>query len=64
MAYLIDTAKLYNVKVIFVSPQFNQKSAETIAQAIGGRVVMVDNLAKDYVPNMRYVFDEMLRSME
>ncbi len=64
MADLIDIAKLYNVKVVFVSPQFNQKSAEAIAQAIGGRVVMVDSLARDYVPNMRYVFNEMLRSME
>jgi zinc transport system substrate-binding protein len=64
MADLIDIAKLYNVKVVFVSPQFNQKSAEAIAQAIGGRVVMVDSLARDYVPYMRYVFNEMLRSME
>jgi zinc transport system substrate-binding protein len=50
--------------VVFASPQFNQKSAKSIAQAIGGRVVLADNLARDYVPNMRYVFHEMQAAME
>lgn len=64
MALLIDEAKANSIKVVFASPQFNQKSAESIAQAIGGRVVLVDSLARDYIPNMRYVLSEMLAAME
>jgi zinc transport system substrate-binding protein len=64
MAQLIDEAIAFNIKVVFASPQFNQKSAKSIAQAIGGRVVLADNLARDYVPNMRYVFGEMQAAME
>ena len=50
---LIDQARRLHMKVIFVSPQFDKKKAETIAENIHGRIVLLDPLAKDYVENLR-----------
>jgi len=38
--------------VIFVQPQFSEKSAETIALAIDGKVVFADPLAEDWKNNL------------
>lgn len=64
IAHLIEQAKEYNIKVIFVSPQFNPQSAEVIAKAIGGRVVFIDSLARDYIMNMRLLLDELVQAMK
>lgn len=53
LAALIDEAKHEQVKTIFVQPQFSQRAAEQVAKAIGGQVVSIDNLAEDYIPNLR-----------
>ncbi len=45
---LIKEAKEHQIKVIFVSPQFSQKAAKTIAQSIKGKVVNIDHLAYNY----------------
>ncbi len=49
---LIEKARAEGVKIIFVQPQFDPRSAETVAEAIGGRVVPVDPLAKDVLDNL------------
>ena len=41
---LVKDAKEHNIKIIFVFPQFSQKSAKTIASSIGGNVVPIDSL--------------------
>ncbi len=64
IAHLIEQAKEYNIKVIFVSPQFNPQSAEVVAKAIGGRVVFIDSLARDYIMNMRLLLDELVQAMK
>ena len=64
MAHLIEQAKEHNVKVIFASPQFNPQSAEVIAKAIGGRVVFIDSLARDYIINMPMLLDELVQAKE
>jgi zinc transport system substrate-binding protein len=51
----IDKAKKDRVKVIFVQPQFSVRSAEVVAQAIGGVVVPIDNLARDYLANLERI---------
>jgi len=64
MARLINQARLQNIKVIFVSPEFDSRSAEAIAREIGGKVVIIDPLAGDYLDNMRKVasaFKEALK---
>jgi len=52
---LIETAKANGIKVIFAAPQFSTKSAEVIAKEIGGKVIFVDPLARDYTTNMQIV---------
>jgi zinc transport system substrate-binding protein len=49
---IIDEAKADETRVIFVQKQFSTKSAEAIAEAIGGAVVQIDPLAKDYFSNL------------
>jgi zinc transport system substrate-binding protein len=49
---LIRRARRENIKIIFVSPQFDRKSAETIAEAIGGAVISIDPLEKDVFSNL------------
>jgi zinc transport system substrate-binding protein len=58
---LIQAAQKEDIKVIFVQPQFSEKSAETIANAIGGKVVFADPLAKDWANNLLRVA-EMFKS--
>lgn len=61
---LIQEAKEYNIKVVFASPQYDVKPAQTIAEAIGGRVVFIDDLARDYINNMHKVCGELVQGME
>ncbi|MGD9115644.1 MAG: zinc ABC transporter substrate-binding protein [Dehalococcoidia bacterium] len=64
MAYLIEAAKEHNIKVVFASPQYSQQSADTIAEEIGGTVVLINPLAEDYVDNLRAVAAAMIQAME
>jgi zinc transport system substrate-binding protein len=52
LADLIQKAKRDGVRVIFVQPQFSRKSAELVAQSIGGAVVPINPLARDYLANL------------
>lgn len=60
LAHLIEKVKKFEVKVIFVQPQFSQKSAAAIAEAIGGTVVALDPLSRDYIRNL----EEIARKIE
>jgi zinc transport system substrate-binding protein len=64
IANLIQEAEEQNIKIIFASPEFNPRSAEVIANEIGGRVVFIDPLAKDYINNMRLVLSDFVQVME
>ncbi|MBN2109766.1 MAG: zinc ABC transporter substrate-binding protein [Methanosarcinaceae archaeon] len=55
MQRLIDTAKEKGIKVIFVQLGFSTTSTQAIADEIGGEVVEVDPLAKDYIANLANV---------
>lgn len=52
---LIELARERQVRVIFVQPQFSQTGARAVAEAIGGAVVPLDDLAADYAANLREV---------
>ena len=52
LAGLIKRAKQEGIKVVFVQAQFSTRNAETVAQAIGGRIVQIDPLAKNYLKNI------------
>lgn len=55
LARVIDAAREAGVRVIFVQPQFSERSARRVAEAIGGEVLAVDPLAEDYAANLRRV---------
>lgn len=52
---LIEKAKAQGVKVIFAEPQFPQKAVRTLAESIGGAVVLIDVLSTDYLNNLREI---------
>ena len=52
---LIEHARENGIKVVFVQPQFSTKSAEVVAQEIGGQVAFADPLAEDWMTNLREV---------
>jgi len=52
---LIEQAKAQGVRVMFAEPQFPKKTANTLAESIGGAVVLIDDLAPDYLNNLKDV---------
>ncbi|HMA66786.1 MAG TPA: zinc ABC transporter substrate-binding protein [Desulfosalsimonadaceae bacterium] len=52
---LIKTAKHYELRQIFVQPQFSTRQARIIAKEIGARLVAADPLAKNWEHNLRTV---------
>jgi zinc transport system substrate-binding protein len=63
LIHAIEEAKEEGIKIIFVQKQFSKASAETVARAIGGRVVQIDPLARDYLSNMRQVADALVEAL-
>lgn len=52
LARLVAQAKQDKVKVMFVQPQFSNKSAIAIAASIGGTVTAMDPLERNYLKNL------------
>lgn len=59
---LVKDAKEHNIKIVFVSPQFSQKSAKTIAQNIGGKVVAIDSLSENWSKDLLKTANEIANS--
>jgi len=55
LAEIISFAQEEHIRVIFVQKQFSTTAAETVAQAIDGKVISIDPLAEDYLENMRTI---------
>lgn len=55
LAALIEQAKAENIKVVFAQPEFSQEDAETIAQEIGGEVILIGPLNPDWLNNLNKV---------
>lgn len=56
---IINEAIEENIKIIFVQPEFSKKSAEAIANGIGGRVLSLNPLNPDYINNMKFIADQI-----
>jgi zinc transport system substrate-binding protein len=52
LAALAERARREKVKAVFMPAGFSPKGAETVARAIGGKVVTVDYLARDWLAAM------------
>jgi len=55
LAELIGRARGEGVKVVFVQPQFDPRSASSVAAGIGGKVVALDALAEDAVASIELI---------
>lgn len=64
LADLIERAKADKVKVVFVQPQFAGRNARTIAEAIGGAVVPMDPLSRDYLNNLEKMAGALKTALE
>jgi len=60
LAEIIKKAKHEKVRVIFVQPEFPEKSARAVAKAINGAVIRINPLNPDYINNLK----EMARQIK
>ncbi len=60
---LIRKARADGVKVVFVQPQFDPSSAESIAHAIDGKVVPLDPLAENSVESIRIMAEKIVSAL-
>lgn len=60
---LIDEARREDVKVIFVQSGFPRKSAQVIADAVGGRVLVADPQERNWMDNLRRVSRELSEAL-
>lgn len=61
---IINQAKEDNISVIFVSPQFDESNAESIADEINGEVAKLNPLAEDYLSNMEKMKEKLISGFE
>lgn len=64
LALLIQQAKAAGARLIFVQKQFSPTAANTVAAAIGGRVVQIDPLARQWLANIRVMGEALASAME
>ncbi len=62
LASVIDRARAEHLQTVFVSPKVSQKNADVIAKEIGGKIVTIDDLAVNYVPNMYETANKIARA--
>ena len=61
---LIHKARADGVKIIFLQPQFDPRSAEAVAHAIGGAAWPMNDLAKDVLNNLDDVATKVASSLK
>jgi len=59
---LMSEAKKHNIKIVFVSPQFSQKGAKTIAKSIKGNTAVINPLSYKWDENLLKVAEEIAKS--
>jgi zinc transport system substrate-binding protein len=64
LRHLISHARERGIKVIFVQPEFSTKSAEAIAKAIGGKVVLANPLALDWANNLKEIASKIKAALK
>jgi zinc transport system substrate-binding protein len=64
VAAIIEQAKNESIKVIFVAPQYDTTSAETIASEIGCNVVIADPLMTEYTSTILQLVEDMVLGFE
>lgn len=62
LAQVIKQAQADRIRTVFSEIQYSPRSAQTIADQIGARVVMLDPLAKDYTANLLHIARQIRKS--
>ncbi|MDD4860449.1 MAG: zinc ABC transporter substrate-binding protein [Dehalococcoidales bacterium] len=60
----IDLARKLSINYIFVAEQFPTMQAEAIAREIGGKIVLLNSLPRDFITGVRGVVDSIAAEME
>jgi zinc transport system substrate-binding protein len=60
---VVNAAHANNITTVFVEPQYNPKMAEVISKEINGKVVSIDDLAPNYIENLKSVGEKIAESM-
>lgn len=63
LATLIERGRETGARAVFVQPQFSQRSARAVAEALDAEVIEADPLARDYIANLRSLADELARAL-
>ena len=64
VAAIIEQAKNENISVVFVTPQYDISSSETIAEEIGGEVIYANPLMTDYMSTLYQLVLDMISGFE
>ena len=62
LAEVIEKARACGARSVVVQPQFSRKSAETVADAIGAGILVLDPLAADYESNLVFMARSLAES--
>ena len=60
---LVAEARNDRIDTLFVQPQFDQRAARAVAEAIGAELVTIDPLRRDVFDNLRDIADKLAASM-
>jgi zinc transport system substrate-binding protein len=60
---LIERAKKERVRTVFVQPEFDPRSAQVVAEAIGGQVVSVNGLGKNVISDIEDIAGKVEKAM-
>ncbi len=64
LSNFIKQARQKNMRVIFVQPQFDRRTARKIADAINGVVVSVDPLAREYISSLNRITERFAETLK
>lgn len=64
LAEIIDLARLYDIRVIFVQKQFSTMEAQAVAETINGKVIRIDPLGENYMINLRQIADSFRENLK
>lgn len=63
LAAFVERAIEDSVRAVFVQPQFSKKSAATIAEMVGAKLIEMDPLAYDYLQNLRSMTNNLVQAL-
>lgn len=64
MQQIIDYAKSQNIKAIFYQSELDSRQAQAFADELGGKTIMLEPLAADYIANLEKMAKLMAEAMK